>query len=83
MGMKFDLKGVDEQINLPFPKFATHDQVELIDVEDLQKLKEFMGTIDGQFLFSIIHDKFESLSTEVQSDVIRVLSRDEKFFKIP
>lgn len=73
----------DERINLPFPKFATHDQVELTDAEDLQKLKEFMGTIDGQFLFPIIHDKFESLSTEVQSDVILVLSRDEKFFKIP
>lgn len=73
----------DEQINLPFPRFATHDQVELTDVEDLRKLKEFMDTIDGQFLFPIIHDKFESLSEEVQSDVILTLSREEKFFKIP
>lgn len=72
----------DEEVSLPYPRFATHDQVEVTDAKNLGMLKEFMDGVDGQFIFPIIYDKFEVLEETLEDDVILSLSGTDKFFKV-
>lgn len=73
----------DERINLPFPNFATQDKVEVVDADDLKKIRELLKNTDGQFIFPLIKDKFDSLDEDAYRDVILTLHKDDRFFKIP
>lgn len=73
----------DDKIQLPFPRFATQDKVEIIDIEDLQKLKDLVLNANGQLILPIIEDKYINFSNaDIKDCVIIELSADDKFFRI-
>ena len=73
----------DDKIQLPFPKFATQDKVEIIDIQDLQKLKDLVLHANGQLILPIIEDKYINFSNpSIKDCVIVELTADNKFFRI-
>ena len=73
----------DDKIQLPFPKFATQDKVEIIDIQDLQKLKDLVLHANGQLILPIIEDKYINFSNpNIKDCVIVELTADDKFFRI-
>lgn len=73
----------DQQIQLPYPRFATQDKIEVIDISSLDTLAQLVLTANGQLIFPIIEDKFENFQTElIEKDVILTLTEEDRFFKI-
>lgn len=73
----------DEDIDLPYPRFATQDKVEIIDISYLEKLYDMISTVNGQLILPIIEDKFDSFtSSDIESSVILKLHENDKFFRI-
>lgn len=73
----------DKKINLPYPRFATQDKIEVIDIEELEELADLVLKANGQLITPIIQDKFQSFQIEEFEDkVILRLSPSNKFFKI-
>lgn len=80
----FDLayiKFIDE-VGLPYPRFATHDKVELVDADKLSPLLQQADQLDGQYIIPIIFDKFDSLDAELKNCVVLQLSQADRFFNI-
>ncbi|MDC5298286.1 hypothetical protein OHW83_10540 [Acinetobacter baumannii] len=73
----------DPHINLAFPKFATQDKIEIIDIDELDKLADLVLAANGQLITPIIQDKFKNFTnTDFSGKVILTLNPSEKFFKI-
>ncbi|MBS7818800.1 DUF2326 domain-containing protein [Wohlfahrtiimonas chitiniclastica] len=72
----------DPRISLPYPNFASQDRIEIIDAKDLNKIKELLDEAQGQLIFPIIEDKFNSLNMKYE-DVVLTLNMEDRFFKIP
>lgn len=73
----------DYRIDLPFPRFATQDKVEIIAIEDLKKIKNIVELSNGQLILPIIEDKYCSFDdAEIEDTVILELSSEDKFFNI-
>ncbi|WP_284719707.1 DUF2326 domain-containing protein [Psychrobacter pocilloporae] len=62
----------DKDIKLPYPRFATQDKVEIIDISYLEKLYEMVFTVNGQLILPIIEDKFDSFTNPEIKDAIIV-----------
>lgn len=73
----------DIRINLPFPRFATQDKVEIIDTEYLKKVKSIVEASNGQFILPIIEDKYLGFNDKgIEGTVILELNSEDKFFNI-
>lgn len=73
----------DKDIKLPYPRFATQDKVEIIDISYLEKLYEMVFTVNGQLILPIIEDKFDSFTNpEIKDAIIVELHQNDKFFRI-
>lgn len=73
----------DKKIKLPFPRFATQDKIEIIDIDELNKLAELVISANGQLIAPIIEDKFKNFDPEESKKYITLeLSPDNKFFRI-
>lgn len=73
----------DPSINLPFPRFATQDKIEIIDIDELNTLANLVLNANGQLLTPIIQDKFKSFKdTDFTGKVILTLTPQNRFFKI-
>ncbi|MCL6184919.1 hypothetical protein MU404_16440 [Acinetobacter baumannii] len=73
----------DKKINLPYPRFATQDKIEIIDIFELEELAKLVFAAQGQLITPIIEDKFNNFNIDDFKDkVILTLSPSNKFFKI-
>lgn len=73
----------DSNINLPFPRFATQDKIEIIDIDELNTLANLVLSANGQLLTPIIQDKFKNFKdTDFTGKVILTLTPQNRFFKI-
>ena len=73
----------DVRINLPFPRFATQDKVEIIDTEYLKKVKSIVEASNGQLIIPIIEDKYLGFNDKrIEGTVILELNSENKFFNI-
>ncbi len=73
----------DTQINLPYPRFATQDKIEVIDISELDQLSQLILKANGQLIAPIIQDKFKNFKEEeFLEKVILRLSPSNKFFQI-
>lgn len=73
----------DTQINLPYPRFATQDKIEVIDISELDQLSQLVLKANGQLIAPIIQDKFKNFKEEdFLEKVILRLSPSNKFFQI-
>ncbi len=70
----------DKNINLPYPRFATQDKIEIIDIKELNKLANLVLKSNGQLIAPIIQDKFDNLDKSFSENVILELSSSNKFF---
>lgn len=73
----------DQKIKLPYPRFATQDKIEVIDISELEMLSTLVLNASGQLVTPIIQDKFINFDIEdIEEKVILRLSPTNKFFKI-
>lgn len=73
----------DQKIKLPYPRFATQDKIEVIDISELEKLSTLVLNASGQLVTPIIQDKFINFDiADIEEKVILRLSPTNKFFKI-
>ncbi|WP_353168731.1 hypothetical protein [Acinetobacter sp.] len=73
----------DSKINLPYPRFATQDKIEVIDIVELEELSNLVLNASGQLVTPIIQDKFINFNIDdIEEKVILRLSPTNKFFKI-
>lgn len=73
----------DKKINLSYPKFATQDKIEVIDISELEELSDLVLNASGQLITPIIQDKFINFNmNDLEEKVILRLSPSDKFFKI-
>ena len=73
----------DPKINLPYPRFATQDKIEVIDISELEELSNLVLNASGQLITPIIQDKFINFNIDdIEEKVILRLSPTNKFFKI-
>lgn len=73
----------DKKIKLPYPRFATQDKIEIIDIDELKQLSDLVFSVNGQLIAPIIQDKFKNFNMDEFSDrVILTLSPSDMFFKI-
>lgn len=73
----------DSNINLPFPRFATQDKIEIIDIDELNILANLVLNANGQLITPIIQDKFKNFKdTDFTGNVILTLTPKDRFFKI-
>lgn len=70
------------EINLPFPIFATGDEIELIDINTLDELFKISNETGGQYIVPVILDKIDSIHEKYKNNIILTLSEDNKFFGI-
>ena len=73
----------DKRIGLPYPRFATQDKIEIIDITYLEKLFDLVVKANGQLILPIIEDKYSSFSNkDIKDSVILELNQNNKFFNI-
>ena len=71
----------DPNIQLPYPRFATQDKIEIIDIDELDTLADLVFNANGQLITPIIEDKFKNFNqTDFTGKVILTLSPDNRFF---
>lgn len=71
----------DLNIQLPFPRFATQDKIEIIDIDELDTLANLALTANGQLITPIIEDKFKNFNqTDFSGKVILTLTPENRFF---
>lgn len=71
----------DPNILLPFPRFATQDKIEIIDIDELNTLADLVLTANGQLITPIIEDKFKNFNqTDFSGKVILTLTPQNRFF---
>lgn len=80
----FDLAYINfiNEVGLPYPKFVTHDKIELVDKDKLEHLFDISNLLNGQYIVPIISDKYDSLMNKYEDNVILQLSESSKFFNI-
>ena len=80
----FDLAYINfiNEVGLPYPKFVTHDKIELVDKDKLEHLFDISNLLNGQYIVPIISDKYDSLMSKYEDNVILQLSESSKFFNI-
>lgn len=71
----------DPRIALKFPKFVSHDKIELVDKFNVDELVSLVKQIDGQYIVPLINEKFTLLDVDESSVIIR-LSPNDKFFRV-
>ena len=73
----------DASIQLPYPRFATQDKIEVIDIKSLITLAELVQNANGQLIVPIIEDKYINFSDEtINSNIILTLTSEDRFFGI-
>jgi len=71
----------DPNIQLPFPRFATQDKIEIIDIDELDTLAKLVLNANGQLITPIIEDKFKNFDkTDFTGKVILTLTPKNRFF---
>lgn len=71
----------DPNIQLPFPRFATQDKIEIIDIDELNTLADLVFNANGQLVTPIIEDKFKNFNlTDFTGKVILTLTPESRFF---
>ena len=71
----------DPNIQLPFPRFATQDKIEIIDIDELDTLATLVLNANGQLITPIIEDKFKNFDqADFQGKVILTLTPESRFF---
>lgn len=71
----------DPNIQLPFPRFATQDKIEIIDIDELNNLADLVFNANGQLVTPIIEDKFKNFNlTDFTGKVILTLTPESRFF---
>lgn len=71
----------DPNILLPFPRFATQDKIEIIDIDELNTLANLVLAANGQLITPIIEDKFKNFNqTDFSGKVILTLTPQNRFF---
>lgn len=82
----FDLayiKFIDE-INLKRASFIIHDSIEDVDINQVRDIFKSANEINGQYIVSVLIDKFSSKKdlNLITENTILELSEDNKFFKV-
>lgn len=73
----------DKEINLPYPRFATQDKIEVIDIEEIEQLANLVLQTNGQLITPIIQDKFKNFKVEdIEDKVLLRLTPSDKFFRL-
>ncbi len=71
----------DPNIQLPFPRFATQDKIEIIDIDELDTLANLVLSANGQLITPIIEDKFKNFDqADFRGKVILTLTPESRFF---
>lgn len=71
----------DPNIHLPYPRFATQDKIEIIDIDELNTLADLVLNANGQLITPIIEDKFKNFNqTDFSGKVILTLTPESRFF---
>lgn len=70
------------ELNLNYPRFVIHDELEPVDEFNFEKIVNFIKTNDTQFVFGILNEKIKSYSFIEESDKVLKLSKDNKLFKV-
>lgn len=82
----FDLAYIEfvNKVNLKRPTFVIHDSIEDVDINQIRDIFNYAKTINGQYIVSILSDKFNSEEDKkmIEGHCILELSEDDKFFKI-
>ncbi len=64
-------------------RFALHDKLEEIHVNQLKTMFEIANGVDGQYIVAILKDKIEGFDLSlVESNTILTLSQNDKFLKL-
>lgn len=82
----FDLAYINfvDKIKLKRARFVIHDSIEDVDINQIRDVFYAANKINGQYIVSVLSDKF---STEedfklIDENTILELSEDDKFFKV-
>lgn len=72
-----------EIVGLKRPKFVFHDGIEDIDQKQIDQIFSIARDIPGQEIVSMLSDKLSSsMYDKYSSDIILLLSEDDKFFRV-
>lgn len=65
------------------PRFVVHDQLEVVDTNQLATLFELAEGLDGQFVVAALRDRIEAVEGDwLASSVILQLSQEDRFFRL-
>ncbi|UAN44770.1 DUF2326 domain-containing protein [Serratia sp. JSRIV001] len=82
----FDLAYIEfvNKTKLKRPTFIIHDSIEDVDINQIRDIFNYAKGINGQYIVSILSDKFDSEIDRdiIENDCILELSEGDKFFKI-
>ena len=79
----FDLAHINLIIdkNYLMPKFAVHDKMENIDLNELKGIINEARKFEGQYIFPILSDRIDMMGIK-QEEMVLSLSAENKFFDI-
>ncbi|CNE88076.1 Uncharacterized protein conserved in bacteria (DUF2326) [Yersinia enterocolitica] len=82
----FDLAYIEfvNKVKLKRPTFIIHDSIEDVDINQIRDIFNYAKSLNGQYIVSILSDKFSSKEDKemIKGHSILELSEDDKFFKI-
>lgn len=70
------------KLNLPYPRFIIHDELETIDEFNFDKIVDIIKDNGTQFVFGILSEKIEGYDFIEEKDKILKLSSTDKLFKV-